>query len=114
MTLLHSHHHHGHNHDHGHDHQLPLPQSAARPRAPRFIVAALALAAAVTAACVVMVEAGQAVVVTRFGNPVRVVTQPGLSWHLPVPIEDTVQAGRRHARWAARPGPGLYRMAGAG
>jgi membrane protease subunit HflC len=97
MTLLHSHHHHGHSHGHGHghDHPLPSPASARRARAPRFIVAALAFAAAVAAACMVMVEAGQAVVVTRFGDPVRVVTHPGLSWHLPAPVEDTIQVDLR-------------------
>ena len=40
----------------------------------RLGVAGLVLLAAVAAACVVMVPAGTAAVITRFGNPNRVVT----------------------------------------
>ncbi len=50
----------------------------------------LILLAAVAAACIVMVPAGEATVITRFGNPVRVVTQPGLAWKLPAPIESSI------------------------
>ena len=53
-------------------------------------LAALIVAAAVTAACIVMVPAGQAVVIARFGNPARVLTQPGLAWKLPVPFETEI------------------------
>jgi len=53
----------------------------------RVGVAVLILAAAVAAACIVMVSAGQAEVITRFGNPTRVITQPGLAWKLPAPVE---------------------------
>jgi len=56
----------------------------------RFGVAGLILAAAVAAACIVMVPAGQAVVITRFGNPIRVVTDPGLAWKLPAPFESAI------------------------
>ena len=56
----------------------------------RIAVAAAILAAAVAAACIVMVPAGEAGVITRFGNPVRVVTEPGLAWKLPAPIESTI------------------------
>jgi modulator of FtsH protease HflC len=88
MTFLHAHR--DHNHDHDHGHQLPSTETRARNRPLRFLIAALILGAAIAAACVVMVEAGQAVVVTRFGDPVRVVTQPGLTWRIPSPIEDTI------------------------
>ncbi len=37
-----------------------------------------------------MVPAGEAGVITRFGNPSRVVTQPGLAWKLPAPFESTI------------------------
>ena len=37
-----------------------------------------------------MVPAGEAGVITRFGNPVRVVTEPGLAWKLPAPFENTI------------------------
>ena len=56
----------------------------------RIGVAALILLAAVAAACVVMVPAGEAIVVTRFGSPNRVLTQAGLAWKLPAPIESTI------------------------
>jgi modulator of FtsH protease HflC len=56
----------------------------------RIGAAVLILAAAVTAACIVMVPAGEAMVITRFGNPVRVLTAPGLAWKLPAPIESGI------------------------
>ena len=56
----------------------------------RVGVAALILLAAIAAACIVMVPAGQAIVITRFGNPVRVVTAPGLAWKLPAPFESSI------------------------
>jgi len=56
----------------------------------RVGVAALILLAAIAAACIVMVPAGEAGVITRFGNPTRVVTEPGLAWKLPAPFENTI------------------------
>lgn len=56
----------------------------------RIGVAALILLAAIAAACIVMVPAGEAIVITRFGNPIRVVTQPGLAWKLPAPFESSI------------------------
>src|SRR5580658_9898482 len=56
----------------------------------RIGVAALILLAAIAAACIVMVPAGQGVVITRFGNPIRVVTEPGLAWKLPAPFESSI------------------------
>ncbi|HXS26771.1 MAG TPA: protease modulator HflC [Steroidobacteraceae bacterium] len=56
----------------------------------RIGVAALILLAAIAAACIVMVPAGEAIVITRFGNPVRVVTRPGLAWKLPAPFESSI------------------------
>ncbi len=56
----------------------------------RIGVAALVLAAAVAAACIVMVPAGQAEVITRFGNPIRVITEPGLAWKWPAPVESAI------------------------
>jgi membrane protease subunit HflC len=56
----------------------------------RIGVAALILLAAIAAACIVMVPAGEAGVITRFGNPTRVVTEPGLAWKLPAPFENTI------------------------
>jgi membrane protease subunit HflC len=56
----------------------------------RVAVASLIVMAAVAAACIVMVPAGSAVVVTRFGNPIRVITEPGLAWKWPEPVEGTM------------------------
>jgi len=56
----------------------------------RIGVATLIVAAAIAAACIVMVPAGQGVVITRFGNPIRVVTEPGLAWKLPAPFESAI------------------------
>jgi membrane protease subunit HflC len=42
-----------------------------------------------------MVAAGEAVVVTQFGDPVRVLTQPGLAWKLPAPVQNTVPVDLR-------------------
>jgi len=56
----------------------------------RIGVAALILAAAIAAACIVMVSAGQADVITLFGKPTRVVTEPGLAWKLPAPVESAI------------------------
>src|SRR6202521_2601817 len=53
----------------------------------RTIVGSLALAAIVFYATAVVVPEGQAVLVTRFGRPLRAATQPGLHWKLPWPID---------------------------
>jgi membrane protease subunit HflC len=55
----------------------------------RFLLAALVLGSAVLAGTAVMVGAGESVVVTEFGAPVRVLTEPGLAWKLPAPLQDT-------------------------
>ncbi len=56
----------------------------------RVAAAAVLLAGAVAASSLMMVGPGQAVVVTEFGRPVRVLTQPGLAWKVPAPIEGTI------------------------
>ena len=94
MTLSHAHHHHDHDRDHDHG-QLPSDEMAVRSRFWRLLIAALVVGAAVAAACLVMVGAGQAVVVTRFGDPVRVVTRPGFTWRIPSPVEDTIAVDLR-------------------
>ena len=71
--------------DHDHDHEEHEYGSLLR-----IAVAGLILAAAIAAACIVMVPAGEAGVITRFGDPVRVVTEPGLAWKLPAPFESTI------------------------
>ena len=56
----------------------------------RIVVAAAIVIFAIIAECMVMVPADEAVVITRLGDPVRVLTHPGLAWKLPAPIETTV------------------------
>lgn len=76
------------------DEMQPEPQGDHDERGFRTLVrggvATLILLAAIAAACVVMVPAGQADVITRFGNPIRVITQPGLAWKLPAPFESAI------------------------
>jgi membrane protease subunit HflC len=92
----------GHPHDHGHDHSHhdhgePLPVGT-HPRlraAVRFVVASVIVLAAVLAASTIMVGAGQAVVVSQFGDPVRVLTQPGLAWKLPAPVQTAIPVDLR-------------------
>lgn len=83
----HSHAHCHHDHDHG---------TKNRPATlGRFLVAGLLVAVAAAAASLVQVRAGEATVVTRLGNPVRVLLTPGLDWHLPAPIEATIPVDLR-------------------
>ena len=53
----------------------------------RAIVGTLALGAIVFSATAVVVKEGQAVLITRFGRPLRAATQAGLHWKLPWPID---------------------------
>jgi membrane protease subunit HflC len=53
----------------------------------RAVVGTLALFAIVFYATAVVVREGQAVLVTRFGRPLRVASQTGLHWKLPWPID---------------------------
>jgi membrane protease subunit HflC len=56
----------------------------------RVAVASIIVFAALIFECIVMVPADQAMVIDRLGNPVRVLTKPGLGWKLPAPIETAV------------------------
>jgi membrane protease subunit HflC len=88
----------GHHHHHGHHHDAPEPGSPRQGllgRYGRFVVAFVIVAAAVVSACVVLVGPGQAVVVTRFGDPIKVLTVPGLSWKMPAPVENTIDVDLR-------------------
>jgi membrane protease subunit HflC len=95
-------HDHGHDHGHGlldfghhhHDHAAGAPASRVR-LALRFGVATLVLAGALLAASAIMVSAGTAVVVTRFGRPVRIIGAPGLTWKLPAPVDVAIPVDLR-------------------
>jgi modulator of FtsH protease HflC len=58
-------------------------------------IAALLVAFAVATASLVQVRSGEASVITRFGNPSRVLLEPGLAWRLPAPFESTVPVDLR-------------------
>src|SRR6202040_3472819 len=55
----------------------------------RAIVGTLALLAIIIQATAVVVGEGQAVLITRFGRPLRAATQAGLHWKLPWPIDQS-------------------------
>jgi modulator of FtsH protease HflC len=61
----------------------------------RCVAAALVLGAAAAASALVIVQPGQAVVITLFGDPIRVLTQPGAAWKIPAPIESAVAVDLR-------------------
>ena len=93
--MPHDHHHHS---DHEHEREQPAGAPLQRGwllRNTRYVVAAIVVAAAVLSACLVLVGPGQAVVVTRFGNPIRVMTQPGLAWKVPAPVENKIDVDLR-------------------
>jgi membrane protease subunit HflC len=91
--ITHSHHHDGSSHDHGHEHE----HQAATPfwRNGRLAIAAIVVFALLLSACFILVSPGQAVVITRFGNPTRVISTPGLASKLPAPIDNTVSVDLR-------------------
>lgn len=66
----------------------PLPRR-------RLMVASLLLAFAAATASLVQVRSGEATVITRFGNPARVLLQPGLAWRIPAPFESAVPVDLR-------------------
>jgi membrane protease subunit HflC len=101
MTHAHHHHHHHHGHHH-HHHDGDSHGSDAQSgsggwfsRYGRFVVAFFVVLAAVISASMILVGPGSAIVVTRFGDPVNVLTQPGLAWKIPAPIESTVDVDLR-------------------
>ena len=86
----HHHHHHGEpGHEHGHG------SGTAFRFTPRVVVAVVVVLALLLSASLVLVSPGQAIVVTRFGNPVRVITTSGLAAKLPAPIDNTVAVDLR-------------------
>ncbi len=87
---------HSHAHDHHHHHHHEAAAQGGRVRsALRFVVAGAIVLGAACAACLVTVPAGEAVVVTRFGDPARVLVQPGLAWTLPPPIDAVIPVDLR-------------------
>lgn len=64
-------------------------------RAARWVVATLIVTLAVVAASFVVVSPGQGVVITRLGNPVRVLVTAGGALKWPAPIETTTDIDLR-------------------
>jgi len=90
----------GDHHHHHHHHSDGEPETGSRTARRlrlglRFVVAGLIVAAAGFASVSVTVSAGQASVVTRFGELSRVLTEPGLAWKLPVPLEGVIPVDLR-------------------
>jgi modulator of FtsH protease HflC len=87
---------HDHDHDpsHGHSHDGPTASPATWPKR-RLAVAAVLVLFAIATASLVQVRAGEATVVTRFGNPARVLLEPGLAWRWPAPFESTIPVDMR-------------------
>jgi len=98
-TQSHDHDHgaqHGHHHGGGHHHHHHAHSGSAAPKFWRRASVAIVLVALIAAsACLVQVRSGEAMVITRFGEPVRVLLNPGLAWHLPVPLETAIPVDLR-------------------
>jgi membrane protease subunit HflC len=98
MSLLHSHDHHAHGDDSddgAHDHHSHAPSNGGRKLPLRLFIAALLLVFVFAAASLVQVPSGEALVITRFGNPTRVLMTPGLAWRWPAPMEAVVPVDLR-------------------
>ncbi|PTB17026.1 protease modulator HflC [Trinickia symbiotica] len=81
-------HSHGQAHDREHDaHEHRGAPSGGNRFRLRVAIALLCVVIAAAVASFIQVRAGEATVVTRFGQPVRVLLDPGLAWRLPAPIE---------------------------
>jgi membrane protease subunit HflC len=99
VSVSHSHTEHDHSeHDHpplhdqhGHAYSPKPPARAWR----RLLLAGMLGAFALATACLVQVRSGEATVITRFGNPGRVLLSPGLAWRLPIPFEAAVPVDLR-------------------
>lgn len=61
----------------------------------RVVIAVLIAMIIITAACLVQVRSGAATIITRFGNPTRVLTEPGLAFRFPIPLETTIDVDLR-------------------
>jgi modulator of FtsH protease HflC len=80
-----------------------------RSNALRWIVGAVAVAVLALYATAFQVREGRAALVTRFGDPVREVTEAGLHWKLPWPIDRANPIDRRQRVFETRHGEMLTR-----
>ncbi|RKE39233.1 membrane protease subunit HflC [Paraburkholderia sp. BL23I1N1] len=96
MSSFHSHHDgHGHHHHGGHAHADHGEPPERGPFYLRVLLAVLCVIVAIMVASFISVRTGEASVITRFGQPVRVLLEPGLAWRLPAPIEAVVPVDLR-------------------
>lgn len=77
-------HHHGCSHGCSHSHHADAPATGGWKR---IAGAGLLVLLLIAAASLVQVRSGESLIITRFGNPVRVLLNPGLAWRLPAPFE---------------------------
>jgi membrane protease subunit HflC len=82
-------------HDHDHHHKEVHPAESMPFRWYRVVAALLVAVVIVVAACLVQVRSGAATIITRFGNPTRVLIDPGLAFRLPIPFETTIDVDLR-------------------
>ncbi len=75
--------------------QAPFPSPKGRTGTLRIAIALGLVLLAILTASLLEVRAGSATVVTRFGNPVRVLLDPGLAWRLPAPFETPLDVDLR-------------------
>jgi membrane protease subunit HflC len=75
--------------------QTPSPVPVRRKRTLRIGIAVCLVALTLFTASLLDVRAGDATVVTRFGDPVRVLLTPGLAWRLPAPFETPINVDLR-------------------
>lgn len=68
--------------------QIAIPNPGRSGIVLRLLLAGVVVVAAILAGTAVMVGAGQSVVISQFGAPIRVLTEPGLAWKLPAPVQD--------------------------
>ncbi|AZS52231.1 protease modulator HflC [Entomomonas moraniae] len=61
----------------------------------RIVCALIIVIIAITTACLVQVQSGEAIVITRFGNPSRVLLSPGLNARWPIPFESAIPVDLR-------------------
>ena len=61
----------------------------------RCAAAGIMIVLGALAASLVQVRAGEATVITRLGNPSRVLLQPGVAWRIPAPIETSIPVDLR-------------------
>jgi modulator of FtsH protease HflC len=75
----HEHDHHDHHHEHSHDHTPPHVHRPRR-RWPLIAIGTAILFLIAVARAVVIVDQTEAVYITEFGRPVRLIEEPGLHW----------------------------------